>query len=94
MDKKIAGLIGAAAALSTIGAAQAAAPTQPQLAPATAYRDLLAPVPDAAALLQADNGQREQAQMKVAATVVIKHKRHHHHHHHHVVIVHHHHDHD
>jgi hypothetical protein len=94
MDKKIAGLLGAAAALSTIGAAQAAAPAQTQTAPATAYRDLLNPIPNAAALLKADNGQREQGQMKVADTVVIKHKRHHHHHHHHVVIVHHHHDHD
>jgi hypothetical protein len=89
MDKKIAGLLGAAAALSTIGAAQAAAPAQTQGAPATAYRDLLAPIPNAAVLLKADNGNQLQ---KVADTVVIKHKRHHHHHHHHVVIVHHHHD--
>jgi hypothetical protein len=94
MDKKLAGLIGAAAALTTIGAAQAAAPAQTQLAPATAYRNLLDPIPNAVPLLKADNSQREQSQMKVAATVVIKHKRHHHHHHHHhhtVVIKH---DHD
>jgi len=94
MDKKIAGLIGAAAALSAIGTAQAAAPIASQLAPATAYRDLLDPIPNAVPLLKADNGQREQAQMKVAATVVIKHKRHHHHHHHHTVVIHRYHDHD
>ena len=93
MDKKIAGLIGAAAALTTIGAAQAAVPAQTQSGPAVAYRDLLTPIPNAGALLKADN-QRAQGEMKVADTVVIKHKRHHHHHHHHVIIVHHHHDHD
>jgi hypothetical protein len=86
MDKKIAGLIGAAAALSAVGAAQAAAPAPTSLAPAAAYRDLLDPIPNAVPLLKGDNAQRQQSPMQVAETVVIKHKRrrpHHHHHHHH-----------
>lgn len=47
MDKRIAGLLGAAAALTTVTDAHATAPIQSELAPATTYQDLLAPVPNA-----------------------------------------------
>jgi hypothetical protein len=93
MDKKIAGLLGAAAALSvTAGAgAQAAPAQQTELAPATTYGDLLKPVPNAVAALredEANRGQTEPAQVQLAQFF-----RHHHHHHHHHGFFHHHHHH-
>ena len=83
MDKKIAGLLGAAAALSvTAGVGAQAAPAQQRgLAPATTYGDLLKPVPNAVAVLrddEANRGQTEPAQVQLAQFF-----RHHHHHHHH-----------
>jgi len=88
MDKKIAGLLGAAAALTTVAGGNAAAlaasaPTQSLLA--SSYADLLAPVPNALAQLVADDAARaskprgeklEMAQLQVEIG------RHHHHHHH------------
>lgn len=48
MDKKIAGLLGAAAALTSMTSATQAAPAQKtELAPATSYRDLLNPISNA-----------------------------------------------
>jgi len=83
MDKKIAGLLGAAAALTTVTAAQAAAPVAPNAAP-TSYRELLDPVTDAVPLLKADNSRLAQTdRIQTAETVIIKKKDHHHHHHHH-----------
>ena len=87
MDKKIAGLLGGAAALTAVTAAQTAAPAAPSAAPApTSYRDLLDPVPNAIPLLKADDARQAQAgSIQTAETVIIKKKghRHHHHHHHH-----------
>ena len=86
MDKRIAGLLGAAAALTTVTAAQAAAPAQGT--EPTSYRDLLNPVPNAVATLRADDAQVAQKteedanEMQVAQVFY----RHHHHHHHHVII--------
>src|SRR5215471_16546129 len=57
MDKKIAGLLGAVAALTSVPAAQAAAPTPPnptEAMRAASYADLLTPIPNAVALLDAD----------------------------------------
>ena len=52
MDKKIAGLLGAAAALTAANSAQAATQVAATgLQPATSLRDLLEPVPNALALL-------------------------------------------
>ena len=88
MDKRIAGLLGAAAALTTVTAAQAAAPAQTQATEPTSYRDLLNPVPNAVAVLRADDAQAAQKteedanEMQVAARIVIRHHHHHHHHHH------------
>jgi hypothetical protein len=103
MDKKIAGLLGAAAALATVGGANAATEVQGTAQkPATGYRDLLNPVPNAMAALKADDARRdaEARNMKMAQVSVQFGHHHHHHHHHarpHVIIVpphrHHHHHH-
>ena len=85
MDKKIAGLLGAAAAITTVTGAHAA---PAQLAPAS-YRELLEPIPNAAALLKADDQAREQ--MTPAAR--IEKVQYYHHHHHHGYYHHHHHHH-
>ncbi len=73
---------------------------QNELAPATSYRDLLDPIPDAAPLLKSDNARRAEAQRLRVAEVSVKvghgHPRHHHHvvvvrhpHHHHTTVIHH-----
>ncbi len=83
MDKKIAGLIGAAAAVATVTGVQAAAPTMTEPAAAATYRDLLEPVPNALAALKADDARLAETSAadgtKVAQVVIL----HHHHHHHH-----------
>ena len=81
MDRKIAGLLGAAAALTTLGGAHANATQGAGLAPATTYRDLLDPVPDAVALLKADDAAR--ARQQPAPVQLAQYYHHHHHHHHH-----------
>lgn len=64
MQKKTIGLLGALAGLAAMGSAQAAA--QPanvsEALHASSYADLLAPVPDAVALLKADDEARAQRQ--------------------------------
>ncbi len=97
MDKRIAGLMGAAAALTTLGTAQAA-PGQPSgPTPAANYRELLDPIPNAVPLLKADNERLSQERFDVAQVsvqighhhhhhhgrIIIKRRYHHHHHHHH-----------
>jgi hypothetical protein len=97
MDKKIAGLLGAAAALTTVTAVQAAAPAQTS-EPAATYRDLLNPVANPVEALKADDAQLAQktdaapAEPQVAQVFYHDHHhhhhfrrryRHHHHHHHH-----------
>lgn len=80
MDKKIAGLLGAAAALSSMASAQGA-PANPSLAPAASYKDLLQPIPNALAGLKA--GEPALAQAAPAARLERVQYHHHHHHHHH-----------
>jgi hypothetical protein len=79
MEKKIAGLLGAVAALSTMTAAQAAptslSTTDPLLA--NSYSDLLEPIPNAAAVLKVVD-EREPADSNIQLA-----QYHHHHHHHH-----------
>jgi hypothetical protein len=61
MDKKIAGLLGAAAGLATMSTAQAAtspAPNPAEALQASSYADLLAPISNPAAVLKADNAAR------------------------------------
>jgi hypothetical protein len=85
MDKKIAGLLGAVAALSTLGTAQAAPTVDPsEVLRANSFAELLEPIPNAVALLKAVDEQRSatpEANEQVAQVVVVR--RHHHHHHHH-----------
>lgn len=99
MDKKVAGLLGAVAALATLDTAQAAAPAAVSTTDALnaqSYAELLAPVPNAMATLVADDAARSQQPVaKDAGSVQVaqyhhhhhryrRHRhRHHHHHHHH-----------
>ena len=100
MDKKIAGLLGAAAALATVGGAHAAPSGANTADPGLTYRDLLNPVANPVEALKADDAQRGSGQTEVAQQVYIGVGHHHHHHHHHararvriVPPVHHHHHH-
>jgi hypothetical protein len=98
MDKRLAGLLGAAAALTTVASAQSAPASSTEPTPATSYRDLLEPIPNAVPKLNADNARlAEEPVTKVAQISVgvgvghhhhhrgvhIRVGRHHHHHHHH-----------
>jgi hypothetical protein len=93
MDKKLVGLLGAAASIATLGSAYA---TQSELTPsrlpdASSYAELLAPVTNAPELLKADDAARSQeATLPPGATLA---QYHHHHHHHRVIIRRHHHHH-
>jgi hypothetical protein len=93
MDKKIAGLLGAAAAVATVGGAQAStAPAQAPNDPLTArsYADLLTPIPNATEALIADNARLEA---KPSEGVQLAQYHHHHHHHGYHRYYHHHHHH-
>jgi hypothetical protein len=84
MDKRIAALLGAAAALTAANSAQAM--PQPQastFAPAANYRELLDPIPNAVAALQADEAQRTRAPTSGETRIAGDYYYHHHHHHHH-----------
>jgi hypothetical protein len=90
MDKKIAGVLGAVAALTAMNSAQAATPTQADgLASAASYRGLLEPVPNALALLNSEESQGGGVKTRGETRVAEHHhhhhrarRRHHHHHHH------------
>jgi hypothetical protein len=63
MEKKTAGLLGAVAGLAAMGTAQAAihpASMPSEVLQASSYADLLAPIPNALALLRADDEARAQ----------------------------------
>jgi ABC-type nickel/cobalt efflux system permease component RcnA len=87
MEKKIAGLLGAVATLGAFNAAQAAptpSPAPSDVMRANSFADLLEPIPNAAALLQAVDESapappaNENMQL---AQIYIEHHHHHHHHH-------------
>lgn len=82
MDKTIAGLLGAAAALTTMSTAHATPAAAPLAA--TSYADLLQPVDNALALQKADDARRSEtvAGVQLAQVVIVGHHHHHHHHHH------------
>ena len=83
MDKKIAGLLGAVAAVSTMGTAQAApTPNPTETLRANSFAELLEPIPNAAALLQAVDEQ-PQAETSDGNVQLAQYHHHHHHHHHH-----------
>ena len=90
MDKKIAGLLCAAAALTTISGAQAGIAQPTQNTSPTSYRDLLEPVPDALNALRVDDARIAATETQGGEQVAQYHhhhhhhrRRHHHHHHHH-----------
>ncbi|MGC2779407.1 MAG: hypothetical protein WA418_27600 [Bradyrhizobium sp.] len=84
MDKKIAGLLGAVAAVGALGTAQAsAAPAPTEVLNATSYADLLEPIPNAARVLQALDEQAPPAAEPTVQLAQWYHHHHHHHHHHH-----------
>jgi hypothetical protein len=84
MEKKIAGLLGAMATLGAFNAAEAAptpSPAPADVLRANSFADLLEPIPNAAALLQAVD---ESAPAPSAnENVQLAQFYHHHHHHHH-----------
>jgi hypothetical protein len=84
MDKKLVGLLGAAAALTTFGGLQSTPAQATELGSAATYRDLLDPVPDALAALKADDARL--AETPAADTKLAQYDHHHHHHHHHHVV--------
>jgi hypothetical protein len=80
MDKKILGLIAVVSGLGGTGVAQAeVAPTNAP-APATSFAELLDPVPNAAAVLQAADESR--ARSDIPREMQAQYHHHHHHHHH------------
>jgi hypothetical protein len=97
LDKKIAGLLGAAAALGTMSSSQAVPlPAPSEALRANSYADLLAPIPNAGAMLQVLDREQgaapAEARIQMVSdhhhhfrrpVIVIKPRRHHHHHHHH-----------
>src|SRR5579862_3148832 len=87
MDKRLAGLLGAAAALTTVTAAQAATPADPnQLPAASSYQDLLDPIPNPVAALRADDARLAQTLTNDVGGIRMAQNYHHHHHHHHHVV--------
>jgi hypothetical protein len=91
MDTKIAGLLGAVAAVTSLDGAQAAAPN-PDPMHANTYAELLDPIPNALKLLIADDAalaanpeaaKSEELQVAAHHHHHHHHRRHHHHHHHH-----------
>jgi hypothetical protein len=81
MDKMIAGLLGAVAAASTLGSAQAApTPNPTDTLRANSFAELLEPIPNAAMLLQAVD---EQSAPSADGNIQLAQFYHHHHHHHH-----------
>jgi len=103
MDKKVFGLIAAVSGLGSLGAAQAATPpvNVDQAMTAGSFAELLDPVPNAVAVLQA--ADEAQAQTPAAPMLLAQDHHHHHqsvlrrllapHHHHHHHRYHHHHHH-
>ena len=82
MDRSIAAFIGAAA-LTTVTAAPAVSAPASALAPATNYRELLDPVPNALSALKADDTRLAGGgPLRLAETAVITKAQYYHHHHH------------
>ena len=85
MDKKIAGLLGAVAALGTLNAVQATpAPAPTDVLKANSYAELLEPIPNALKVLQALDEQSPVTSTGAAVKVA---QWHHHHHHHHPTVI-------
>ena len=84
MDKKIAGLLGAVAALGSLSSVQATpAPAPADVLQANSYADLLEPIPNAGKVLQALDEQAPPKSAESDMKVAQFYHHHHHHHHHH-----------
>jgi hypothetical protein len=83
MEKRIAGLLGAVATLGAFNAAQAApiSPPPTDVLRANSLADLLEPIPNAAAVLQAVDESAPAASADGNVQMVQFHHHHHHHHH-------------
>jgi hypothetical protein len=85
MEKKIAGLLGAMATLGAFTAAEAApmpSPAPTDVLRANSFADLLEPIPNAAALLQAVDESRPAPSADENVQLAQYYHHHHHHHHH------------
>ena len=83
MDKKIASLLGAVGALATIGSAHAATiPDPAEVLTVRSYADLLNPIPNAMAVLEAIDNSASKPVTNVQVAQFFEHHHHHHHHHH------------
>lgn len=88
MGTKIAGLVGAMATLGALNGAEAApvvSPAPSEILQANSFADLLEPIPNAVALLQAvdESGPGSSANENVQLAQFYRHHHHHHHHHSH-----------
>jgi ABC-type nickel/cobalt efflux system permease component RcnA len=86
MGRKIAGLVGAMATLGAFNAAEAApipSPAPIDVLRANSFADLLEPIPNAAALLQAVDESRPVSSADENVQLAQFYVQHHHHHHHH-----------
>ena len=86
MEKKVAGLLGAVAALGTLNSAQASpapAPFPSDVLKANSYAELLEPIPNAAKVLRALDEQVPSKSTEGDVKVAQWYHHHHHHHHHH-----------
>ncbi len=86
MEKKIAGLLGAVAALGVVNASQAAptqAPTSSDILKVNSFAELLEPIPNAAELLKIVDESTPTLSSEANVELVQYYYHHHHHHHHH-----------
>ncbi len=84
MDRKIAGLLGAVGTLASLNGAQAAPSTDPtEVLKARTFADLLQPIPDAMARLEALDSAGAPTEKNVQTAQFYIEREHHHHHHHH-----------
>jgi hypothetical protein len=93
MEKRVAGLLGAVAAIGTLSTAQAApapASDPAEVLQANSYAELLQPIPNAAATLKVIDERAPAASAEARVQLA---QAHHHHHHHHRRRHHHHHHH-
>ena len=84
MDRKIATIVGAAAALVAVPAiAKAASGQTPALTPAVSYSELLEPIQNPIQTLKIADAQDKQARLQNVQLSIELGNAHHHHHHHH-----------
>jgi len=81
MDKKIAGLLAAAGALASLNSAQAATADPTEMLKVQSYADLLDPIPNASAVLEAVDSAAAGSSAHVQVAQFFEHHHHHHHHH-------------